>query len=143
VSAPLERNCKSRSIEIDHLVDQRLVGKLICLSLIRSNIAFNAGVVSQVMHAPTQRHLDAVNHILRYLKGTPRVYYSENVTTEKLNAMPMQIGQDQWKTASTTGYCTKLWGNLVNWRSKKQSVVVRSSTETGYKAIVQGICEII
>ena len=23
------------------------------------------------MHAPIQRHLDAVNHIRRYLKGTP------------------------------------------------------------------------
>ena len=24
---------------------------------------------------------------------------------------------------STSGYCTYVWGNLVTWRSKKQSVV--------------------
>ncbi|KAA0052231.1 putative mitochondrial protein [Cucumis melo var. makuwa] len=30
---------------------------------------------------------------------------------------------------STSGYCTFVWGNLVTWRSKKQSVVVRSNVE--------------
>ncbi|EXB29675.1 Phospholipid:diacylglycerol acyltransferase 1 [Morus notabilis] len=30
---------------------------------------------------------------------------------------------------STSGYCTFVWGNLVTWRSKKQTVVARSSAE--------------
>ena len=30
---------------------------------------------------------------------------------------------------STTGYCTKVWGNLVTWRSKKRSKVARSGAE--------------
>ncbi|KAL4346425.1 hypothetical protein GQ457_17G007970 [Hibiscus cannabinus] len=42
---------------------------------------------------------------------------------------------------STSGYCAILWGNLVTWRSKKQSVVSRSSVEAEYKALAQGICE--
>ncbi|RVW31840.1 Retrovirus-related Pol polyprotein from transposon TNT 1-94 [Vitis vinifera] len=42
---------------------------------------------------------------------------------------------------STSGYCSFVWGNLVTWRSKKQSVVVRSSAEAEYKALAQGICE--
>ena len=35
----------------------------------------------------------------------------------------------------TSGYCTFAWGNLVTWRSKKQSVVAKSSTEAKYRAM--------
>ena len=42
---------------------------------------------------------------------------------------------------STFGYCSFVWGNLVTWRSKKQSVVARSSAEAEYRALAQGICE--
>ena len=44
---------------------------------------------------------------------------------------------------STSGFCTKLWGNLVTWRSKKQSIVARSSAEAEFRAIAQDICELI
>ena len=34
-------------------------------------------------------------------------------------------------------------GNLVSWKSKKQSVVSRSSVESKYKEMTQSVCEII
>ena len=34
-------------------------------------------------------------------------------------------------------------GNLVSWKSKKQSVVSRSSAEFKYKAMTQSVCEIM
>ena len=42
---------------------------------------------------------------------------------------------------STSGYCSYFWGNLVTWRSKKQTVVARSSVEAEFKALANGICE--
>ena len=36
---------------------------------------------------------------------------------------------------STTGYYTFVWGNLVTWRSKKQSVMARSSAEAEFSAV--------
>ena len=44
---------------------------------------------------------------------------------------------------STTGYCTFLGGNLVMWMSKKQNVVARSSTESEFRVIAQGLCELL
>ena len=35
----------------------------------------------------------------------------------------------------TSSFYTKLWGNLVTWKSKKESIVVRSSAEVEFKAI--------
>jgi len=44
---------------------------------------------------------------------------------------------------STTGYCTFLGGNLITWRSKKQNVVARSSAEAEFRAVAQGMCELL
>jgi hypothetical protein len=42
---------------------------------------------------------------------------------------------------STSGYCTFVGGNLVTWRSKKQSVVARSSAKAEFRVMAQGVCE--
>ncbi|KAL6325861.1 hypothetical protein AAG906_031094 [Vitis piasezkii] len=44
---------------------------------------------------------------------------------------------------STIGYCVFFGGNLVAWKSKKQSVVSRSSAKSKYRAMAQATCEII
>ena len=44
---------------------------------------------------------------------------------------------------STLGYCSYVWGNLVTWRSKNETVVSRSSIEVELRSIALGICEVI
>lgn len=45
---------------------------------------------------------------------------------------------------STSGYCTFVWGNLVTWRSKKQSMIARSDVEAEYRACAYyGVCEML
>ena len=44
---------------------------------------------------------------------------------------------------STTGYCTFVGGNLVTWKSKKQSVIARSSAEVEYRSMASAACELI
>ena len=43
---------------------------------------------------------------------------------------------------STSGYCVFFGGNLISWKSKKESVVSRPSTESWYRAMTQSVCEI-
>ena len=43
----------------------------------------------------------------------------------------------------TTGYYTLLEGNLITWRSKKQSVVARSSAKAEFRAMAHGVCELL
>lgn len=140
VGIPLEKNWKSKIKDDEPSVDvgryQRLVGRLIYLSLTRPDIAYVVSVVSQYMHSPTRRHLEAVNHILKYLKGTPGsglMFLKTESRSIKGYVDADWAGSEDCK--STSGYCTKLWGNLVTWRSKKQTVMARSSAEPEFRAI--------
>ena len=57
----------------------------------------------------------------------------------------MQIGlvTHLIESVHTTGFCTFVGGNLVTWKSNKQTVVARSSAEAKYRAMAATACELI
>ncbi|KAL4030935.1 hypothetical protein IC575_009190 [Cucumis melo] len=95
------------------------------------------------MQAPYEEHMKAIKRILRYLKMIP----GKGLMFRKTDRKTIEAYTDSNWTGSvvdrksTSGYCTFVWGNLVTWRSKKKSVVVRSSVEAEYRAMSLGICE--
>ena len=106
-------------------------GKLIYHSNTRPDIGFAVSVVSQFMNSPNEDCLKAVFWILRYLKRTP----GKGLLFRKNPCRSIEVYTDaDWAGSatdrrSTSGYCTFVWGNLVTWRSKEQSVVAWSSAE--------------
>ena len=64
----LKLSVESRKLLFNPSMYQRLVGHLIYLTNTRPDLTFAVSVVSQFMHAPRTSHLDAVHHILRYVK---------------------------------------------------------------------------
>ncbi|XP_031485678.1 secreted RxLR effector protein 161-like [Nymphaea colorata] len=115
---------------------QRLVGKLIYLTITMLDITCAINIVSQCMHARTEHHWKIVYHILQYLKKAPGqgIWY-------KMNGHHQMCGYTDadWASSldrkSTTGYYVFVGGNIVSWKSEKQSVVSRSSAEVEYQAM--------
>ncbi|XP_071741296.1 uncharacterized mitochondrial protein AtMg00810-like [Rutidosis leptorrhynchoides] len=52
-------------------VYQKLVGKLIYITVARIDISYVDHVLSHFMHAPTASHLKLAFRVLKYLKGCP------------------------------------------------------------------------
>jgi hypothetical protein len=74
ISIPLEQNVKLSVDEGNFVEDttmyKRIVGSLIYMTIIRPNLNYAVAMVSQFMQTPRKPHLDAVRHILRYIKHT-------------------------------------------------------------------------
>ncbi|KAI3450100.1 hypothetical protein Pfo_006765, partial [Paulownia fortunei] len=145
---PVEFEKKIKMFEgesVDKERYQRLVGRLIYLSHTRPDIAFNVSLVSQFMHSPCQGHLNAVYRIFRYLKKTPDkgLYFGRHEDRKVEVYTDADWAGSVEDRKSTSGYCTFVWGNLVTWRSKKQTVVAKSSAEAEFRSMTNGICEAI
>lgn len=147
-ATPIDQNDKITA-QSGELVDrekyQRLVGRLLYLCHTRPDIAYAVSIVSRYMHEPRSAHMDAVQRILRYLKGTPGkgLLFRSNghLTIDGYSDADWASCLDDRR--STSGYCVFVGGNLVAWRSKKQSVVSKSTAEAEYRALSQGLSEML
>ena len=130
---------------IDKHQYQRLVGRLIYLSHTRPDIAYAVSVVSRYMHDPRSGHMNAANRILRYLKGCPGkgILFSANGHLKIEGYTDADWAGCLDDRRSTSGYCMFVGGNLVSWRSKKQTVVARSTAEAEFRAMASGLCELM
>ncbi|GKC25075.1 retrovirus-related pol polyprotein from transposon TNT 1-94 [Tanacetum coccineum] len=92
---------------------------------------------------PTEKHLNAVKRIFRYLKGTINmdIWYSKDADMSLTSYSDAYHAGCQDTRRSTSGSAQFLGDKLVSWSSKKQKSTAISSTEAEYIAL-SGCCAI-
>jgi hypothetical protein len=72
------------------------------------------------MHAPRTVYIDAIDRILRFLKGTPGkgIWMKCNNSNEVCGYSDADWARS-FDRKSTTGFCTFIGENLATWKSKK------------------------
>ncbi|KAL4577599.1 hypothetical protein LXL04_013709 [Taraxacum kok-saghyz] len=148
-SFPMEQNHQLDKSENEPKVDasryRRIVGRLLYLQATRPDITYSVNILSQFVADPRQPHMDAVHRILRYLKTTP----GQGVLLPRTGGFNLTAYCDSdwlgcpYTRRSRTGYVLLLGGAPISWKTKKQSVVSRSSVEAEYRSMASTVSEIL
>ena len=132
---PMEQNLRLSKYEGTPLANpgqyRRLIGRLLFLTLTKSDITYAVHRLSQFVALPRQPHMIALNKILQYFKASPGkgIFFSSSLDLQiKSFCDADQAGCPNTKR-SLTRYSVFLGDSLISWRSKKQGVVSRSSEE--------------
>ena len=102
-------------------------------------------MVSQFVSTPRSTHWAALVRILRYLRGTifQGLLFSSTSSLDMGAYADSNWAGDVTDRKSTSGFCMFLGDSLISWKSKKQSVVARSTAEAEYRAIAHATAEIV
>ena len=124
---------------------QRLIGKLIYLTITRPDIAFTVHVLSKFMHCPTSAHYQAGLRVLRYLAGSTHqgILLASHSTAQLTAYCDSDWAGCSSTRRSTSGFCILLGESPVSWKSKRQWVVARSTAEAEYRSMALTICEVM
>jgi len=124
---------------------RRLIGKLLYLTLTRPDVSYAVQLLSQYLQSPTTAHMQAALHVVQYLKGSPGqgILMANNSAAQLTAFCDSDWASCPYTRRSTTVYCILLGQSLVSWKTKKQSVVSRSSAEAEYRSMAVTCCEVV
>jgi hypothetical protein len=130
-AAPLDKRA-------DLKLFQELIGSLNHLAVFsRPDISCAVSTLSQFLQDPTETHMKAARHVLRYLKGTNHLCITYGACKELriLGFSDSNWGGNLNDRKSTTGYLYIINNGLVSWTSHKQTTVAVSTLEAEYMAL--------
>ncbi|KAM1286047.1 hypothetical protein ACFX13_000129 [Malus domestica] len=105
----------------------------------RPDIAYAVSITSRYQSNPGSEHWTAVKTVLKYLRRTKDMFLvyggASELQVEGYTDADFQSDVDD--RSSNSGYVFTLNGGAVSWKSKKQSLIVDSTTEAEYVATAE------
>ncbi len=148
ISTPVPANFKLPQLdapEIDTCQYQSHIGSIMYVMLgTRPDIAYAVGALSQFSANPGKRHLEAINHVLRYLNVTKdyKIIYDGNSTKDDfVTYCDSDWAGDSCDHQLISGYVFKIAGATITWSSKKQPSTALLSTEGEYMVLTHAAKE--
>nr|GEZ55124.1 integrase, catalytic region, zinc finger, CCHC-type, peptidase aspartic, catalytic [Tanacetum cinerariifolium] len=122
-----------------------MVGSLMYLSASRPDIVFVVCMCARYQAKPTNRHLQAIKQIFRYLKGTIHMglWYPKDTDFVLTAFADADYAGCQDTRRSTSGSAQFLRGRLVSWSLKKQKSTAISTTKAEYIALSRCCAQIL
>ncbi len=124
------------------------IGSLLYATLgTRPDLAFAVGYLGRFAGRPTDAHWAAIQHVLRYIKGTLDLGILYSPDDRPMTGYSAYLNSD-WggcvtTSRSTAGFAFCIAGGAVSWSSKVQSHVAELSTEAEYLALSSAANEAI
>ena len=121
------------------------MGRLLYVTLTRPDITHAVHRLSQFLVQPREPHMKAALRVLQYIKGTPcqGIYFPAKSDFHLRAFCDADWARCPDTRRSLTGYCMFLVNFLISWRSKKPSVVSRSSVEAKHKSMATTTYELV
>ncbi|CAH0550178.1 unnamed protein product [Brassicogethes aeneus] len=158
VTTQVTKQNKRRKIEEQNLRDnaqneestickapyREAIGSLMYLAnATRPDIAFAVNYLARKQLEPTEDDWTSVKRIFRYLRGTSNFGLIYRGKKDNLEAMTDASFRDCEDSTSTSGYVIGLYGDVIGWRSHKQSYVTLSTCQAEYLAMSEACQELI
>ncbi|GJU49817.1 retrovirus-related pol polyprotein from transposon TNT 1-94 [Tanacetum coccineum] len=126
------RITEGKAIDPSHYHD--MIGTLLYLTASRPDLQFAICMCARYQARPTEKHLNAIKTIFRYLKGTVNqgLWYPKDSSIALIAFADADHAGCQDTRRSTSGSMQFLEDKLISWSSKMQKSVTISSTEAEY-----------
>ncbi|GJX37947.1 retrovirus-related pol polyprotein from transposon TNT 1-94 [Tanacetum coccineum] len=126
---------------VDATLYRGMIGSLMYLTSSRPDLNYDVCLCARYQAKPTEKHLQAVKRIFRYLNGTIHMglWYSKDTNMSLTAYADSDHAGCQDTRRSTSGSAQFLGDKLVSWSSKKKKSTAISSTEAEYISLY-GCC---
>ncbi|GJR69104.1 retrovirus-related pol polyprotein from transposon TNT 1-94 [Tanacetum coccineum] len=135
----LDEDKDGKAVDPSHY--RGMIGTLLYLTASRPDLQFAICMCARYQARPTEKHLNTVKRIFRYLKGTVHrgLWYPKDSSFALTAFADADHAGCQDTRRSTSGSIQLLGDRLVSWSSKRQKSAAISSTEAEYIAL-SGCC---